>query len=172
MHLLGTGTPVRQREMAQRDRWTAIQIYRKGIKFPPLCPACLAQNPTMQVKFRSESHSQYLGVATRHRYLSISVPHCGSCASTIRWRKRLFALALITTMLLTLIVSELFGLGRWIVLVGMMTAAPFVLMGPRLFGKMPKGVELGDYNAECLIFYFKHPQYAALFKDLNGGIEI
>jgi hypothetical protein len=172
VHLLGTGTPVRQREMAQRDRWTAIQVYRNGIKFPPLCPACLAENPTTQIKFRSETHSQYLGIATRHRYLSVSIPHCEGCASGMRWRRWFFTFTCVATMILTVAVSDHFGLGRWIFFVGVAIGAPFVVMGPRLFGKMPAGVELGDYDAECLIFYLKHQQYAAQFRDLNGGIEI
>jgi hypothetical protein len=97
----------------------------------------------------------------RYDYLTISVPHCPKCAATIRRQGRLYSAAIVAIVIVMVVVADKLGLGPWgVFALGLVLAAPFVLKGPSIFGGLPTGAELGDYNDRCIIFYFRSTRNA------------
>ena len=133
----------------------------------------LGPDATVRVIFHSQSHSHYRVVLIQHKYLKISVPHCAKCACKLRRRRGLFKAALLATTILGVVLAIHFDLGNWATVgIGIALSLPFLLMETSILGSPASGVEIGNYNDNCVIFHFRSTDYALQFKELNGGIEI
>ena len=69
----------------QHGDWIEITVPNRALTFPAICPTCLKANPDSSVSIRSEQthYAGYRVVYTKHKYLTLTVPHCGTLRSPL-----------------------------------------------------------------------------------------
>ena len=154
--------------LIQHGEWIEITVPNGALTFPAMCPTCLKSNPDSRVSIRSEQEhfAGYRVLYTKHRYLRVTVPHCGACARRFLLRQRISRISIVFGILLTVFVTVKFHLDTW---AGWALIVP--LCGPGVWAStyLKRSIRLVNFDEKWLGFRLRSMEYAKQFRALNSG---
>jgi hypothetical protein len=152
----------------QRGDWIEITIPNRALTFPAMCPTCLKSNPDSSVSIRSEKEdfAGYRVAYTKHRYLRVTVPHCGGCARHFLLWQRISRISIVLGLFLGVLILLKFDLPGWM---GWVLVVP--LAGPGIWASMylNRSIRLVYFDEQWLRFRLRSMEYAKQFQALNCG---
>ena len=152
----------------QHGEWIEITVPNRALTFPAICPTCLKANPDSSVSIRSEQthYAGYRVVYTKHKYLTLTVPHCGACARHFLLWQRISRISIVLGLLLAVFVRIKFDLDTW---AGWALVVP--LCGPGIWAStyLKRSIRLVSFDEKWLGFRLRSMEYAKQLQALNCG---
>lgn len=141
--------------------WTDVAAPRGSVRFPSICPACLARGASVGISARSDL-GRLKGIFIES--LSIeSVPYCETCATKFRRTEKWVHAG----MYLGLAVGIPVALRTRSIQDGLLVA--LVLWIPLgWISQLQTSVRISQFDKESVTFRFRRPEYAAEFRKANG----
>jgi hypothetical protein len=151
----------------QRGKWIEITVPNGPLRFPPMCPTCLKLNPDSDVLIRSEQEDVSSRIVySKHRYLTITIPHCGACAHRFLFWQKISQISIVVGILLGVFIMIKFNLDRW---AAWALVVPLCTPGILASMYLKRSVRLVHFDLKWLGFSFRSIEYATKFKALNSN---
>ncbi len=153
----------------QANDWHEVVVRGDGIQFPPLCPSCLLQRSLVPVEFVSENVRTARLIYTGRKKVKLGIPHCEDCARRIK-RKHIHALAwellaISIAGVFTLLVDSDAGIRSKLYI--FLFLATVLSLPCGYIVRRSASVELGEFDADHLTFWFRSLEYAKAFEKVN-----